>query len=211
MVPDSPDVYWTIANSAKVEAPKTKGSRFIGEAYSVDVTERALEVVDQVRKREHTATHHCWVYRIREGEDLFRYSDDGEPNGSAGISINREIESRGLTNVLVVVTRYYGGTKLGVGGLSRAYGEAAARALDAVQKREVVLREPICVQFAFEDTSPAMHTVGRFDAIIVDTRYSERGTELLLHVRRSEVEPFKHAFIEALGGRGEACNPADSE
>ncbi len=203
MAPRSPDSYRTLANSGRAEPPKTKGSKFLAEAFPVDDVDQALEMLEGVRRAEHAATHHCWAYRIGTEGKLFRYSDDGEPNGSAGLPIHREIEGRGLTNVLVVVTRYYGGTKLGTGGLVRAYSEAAGIVLDVARKREVIVRVPVRVRFAFADTSPAMHTIGQFDAIVGETSYSEDGTEMLLDVRKSEVASLKAAFVEALGGRGD--------
>lgn len=203
MPSESPDAYRTIAESAKAEPPKIKGSRFIGEAFPVGSEEEVLERLGAVRKREHAATHHCWAYRLGPAGDTFQYSDDGEPHGSAGLSIFRQIEGRELTNVLVVVTRYYGGTKLGTGGLVRAYGEAAALVLDEAPKREVIVRVPLCLHFAFADTSPAMHTIGTFDVNISKTNYSDKGTEMLVQVRRSEAELLASAFTTALGGRGD--------
>ena len=85
----------------------------------------------------------------------------------------------------------------------RAYGEVAALVLDGAPKREVIVRAPMRLFFSFADTSPAMHTIGKFDAEIAETNYSEKGTEMLVNVRRSEVERLETAFTEALGGRGE--------
>ncbi|MEL6772068.1 MAG: YigZ family protein [Bacteroidota bacterium] len=202
------DSYTSIAAFALVEPPKVKGSRFIGEAFPVESAEEAEAHVARIKKREYTATHVCSAYRIGadvsgEGGDVWRANDDGEPNGSAGQPILRQIEGRGLTNVLVTVTRYYGGTKLGVGGLVRAYGDAAAAVLNACTPVEHILRVPVTVRFAYPDTSPAMHTVGRFDAEIADTTYTADGTALHLRVRRSDAEPLVAAFTEALSGRGD--------
>ena len=195
------DRYRTLAAPALAEPPKTKGSRFIGEAFPMADEDGIAERLDAVRKREHAATHWCWGWRSVEGTP--RYSDAGEPYGSAGIPIYREIEGRDLAGVLVVVTRYYGGTKLGTGGLARAYGEAAALALEEAPKRAVTIRVPVRLQFAFADTSPAMRTVEAFDARIVDTAYTAEGTELVVRIRRSQAGALEAAFVEALGGRGE--------
>ena len=197
-----PDSYRTLAKAAKAEPPKTKGSRFIGEAFPVTDEAEALGRLAAVRKREHAATHHCWAYRLGPDGHAVRYSDDGEPNGSAGLPISREIEDHDLAHVLVVVTRYYGGTKLGTGGLARAYGEAAALVLEEAPKTEVILRVPVHLQFAFADTSPAMHTLSRFDAEIAEMSYTAEGTHLFIRIRRSEAKALMAAFIEALGGRG---------
>jgi uncharacterized YigZ family protein len=191
-----------IARPTLAEPPKSKGSRFIGEAFPVTTEAEAEARLDAVRKREYAATYWCWAWRLGLEGDAFRTSDDGEPSGSAGAPILRQIDARDLTNTLVVVTRYYGGTKLGVGGLVRAYGEAASDALDAARTVEHVVRVPVRLRFAYDDTSPAMHTVNRFDAEIAEQHYTAN-TELVVRVRRSEAEALRAAFVEALGGRGE--------
>ena len=195
------DSYRTIARPASAEPPKIKGSRFIGEAFPVATEDDIDARLGAVRKREYSATHWCWAWRLGVAGEAFRYSDDGEPSGSAGAPILRQIEARDLTNTLVVVTRYYGGTKLGTGGLVRAYGEAASAALDAARIVERIVRVPVRLGFAYADTSPAMHTVGRFDADIAEQHYGE-DTELVVLVRRSQLKALQAAFIDALGGRG---------
>ena len=194
------DTFRSIAAPARAEC-KVKGSRFIGEAFPVETEAQALAHIEGVRKREYSATHHCTAYRIGRDGATFRYNDDGEPSGTAGAPILRQIDARELTNTLVVVTRYYGGTKLGTGGLIRAYGDAAALVLDACPVAEHVVRVPVCIRFGYDDTSPALHTVQRFDAEVRDSRYSDV-TELHLALRRSQAEAFAEAFTEALAGRG---------
>ena len=196
------DSFCTIAAPARAEPPTTTGSRFIGEAFPVASEAEAEAHLAAIRKRDYNATHHAWAWRLGADGAAFRYSDDGEPNGSAGAPILRQIEGRNLTNTLVVVVRYYGGTKLGTGGLVRAYGEAASEALDAARTVERIVRIPIRLRFGYPDTSPAMHTVGRFDAQIIDQHYGD-DTELVVHVRQSEADALAAAFVEALGGRGE--------
>jgi putative IMPACT (imprinted ancient) family translation regulator len=196
------DHYRTLAAPATAEPPKTKGSRFLAEAFPAADEAAAAAHLGAVRRREHAATHWCWAFRAPDGTP--RYSDAGEPAGTAGLPIFREIEGRRLAGVLVVVTRYYGGTKLGTGPLARAYAEAAGRALDAAPKTEVVVRVPVRLAFAFADTSPAMRTVERFEAEVADTAYTAEGTALLVWVRRSQAGALRAAFVEALGGRGTA-------
>ena len=196
------DTYFTLADYARAEI-KVKGSRFIAEAIRVENVKDAEAEIAAIRKREYNATHHCTAYRIDPGGDIFRYNDDGEPNGTAGAPILRQIDARQLTNTLVVVTRYYGGTKLGTGGLLRAYGDAAAEALAAAPIEEHVIRTRLRLRFGYDDTSPAMHTISRFDVQILETHYTEE-TELIVGVRRSEAEAFIDAFVNALGGRGTA-------
>jgi len=196
------DTFRTVAAPARAEPPKTKGSRFIGAAFPAGSAEEALDHVASVRQREHAARHHGWAYRLGPDAPAPRSSDDGEPSGSTGPPILREIEGRGLFRTVVVVTRYYGGTKLGVGGLARAYAEAAGLALDAARVRTVTLRVPVRLGFAFDDTAPAMRLLDQFDAEVAGQAYSPAGTELVLRVRRSEAEALKAAFIEATAGRG---------
>lgn len=195
------DTYRTLVRPALAEPPKTKGSRFIGEAFPAATEAEAEAHLAAVRKREHSATHWCWAWRIGIAGEAFRYSDDGEPSGSAGAPILRQIDARDLTNTVVVVTRYYGGTKLGTGGLVRAYGDAASEVLAAARIAERVIRVPVRLRFAYDDTSPAMHTVSRFDAEIAEQNYSDE-TELVVRVRRSEAEALCAVFVEALSGRG---------
>lgn len=197
------DQYLTIAKRATVEPSKTKGSRFIGECLPVGDGNEALAKVETVRKREHAATHHCWAYRLGPKGEEWRTNDDGEPSGSAGAPILQEIKGRNLTDCLVVVTRYYGGTKLGVGGLIRAYGEAAAAALDAAEVRTVVLRVPVIIRHSFPDTAGAMRLVEDFDAVVDTINHTPDGAEVRVLVPRSRVDAMREAFLERLSGRGE--------
>ncbi len=196
------DTYRTIAARAQAEI-KVKGSRFIAEAFPVASAEAAEARIAEVRKREYNATHHCTAYRVGADGHVFRFNDDGEPSGTAGAPILRQIDSRALTNTLVVVTRYYGGTKLGTGGLVRAYGEAASEVLDRCAVVTRILRTDVRLRFGYDDTSPAMHTIQQFDAEIRATHYTEE-TEIVVGVRKSETAAFVAAFVDALSGRGAA-------
>ncbi len=196
------DTYYTLGDYAWSEI-KVKGSRFIAEAIRVERVEEVEAEIAAIRKREYNATHHCTAYRIGPNGDIFRYHDDGEPSGTAGAPILRQIDARNLTNTLVVVTRYFGGTKLGTGGLLRAYSDATSQVLDVAPIEERIIRDRIRLRFSYDDTSPAMHTISLFDAKILETHYTE-ATEIIVGVRRSEVEAFIDTFVNALGGRGSA-------
>ncbi len=198
-----PDTYQTLRTAHSVEIPKIKRSRFIGLAFPVASEAEVSEVLEKARKQYHDATHHCYAYRLGVEGERFRYADDGEPGGSAGSPILRQIKARSLTFALVVVVRYYGGTKLGVGGLIRAYGEAASTVLDAAPVETRVQRVSVRLQFAYADTSQVMHTLQQFDAPILETIYTEI-TELVVGVRPSQVETLLAVFTEALHGRGSA-------
>ena len=197
------DVYHSADRPSEVET-KVLGSRFIGRAWPVASEEAVHAILAEQRRAEYTATHHCSAFRLLPDGSLFRFNDDGEPSGTAGMPILRQIEGRGLTCTLVVVTRYYGGTKLGTGGLIRAYGEAAALALDAAGQREHVRRTRLTVAFDYADTSPALHALAQFDAVTEATRYGEQ-TEMDVAVARSQSDAFADTFRNALGGRGSVC------
>ena len=198
------DTYRTIASDATATL-KVEGSRFLAEAASVGDRVAAEAHIKAIREREHQATHHCTAYRLGTEGDDFQYNDDGEPSGTAGQPILRQIDARDLTNTLVVVTRYYGGTKLGTGGLMRAYGDAADAALDRASIVERVVRVPVRLRFAYDDTSPARQMLQQFDATVTDSTYTDV-TELTVGVRASEVEAFVEAFTNALSDRGDVLS-----
>jgi len=114
---------------------KDKGSRFISYAFPVNSEEQIRELVQSIKKEHHSARHHCYAWRLGSDKLLFRTNDDGEPSSTAGKPILGQIQSFDLTNILIVVVRYFGGTLLGVSGLINAYRNAA---LDAVNQAEIV-------------------------------------------------------------------------
>ncbi|MDQ7040348.1 MAG: YigZ family protein [Rhodothermus sp.] len=201
------DTYRVVAGTARAEL-RIKGSRFIAEVFPVETEAEATKAIVAVRRREHAATHHCTAYRLGPEGEVFRYHDDGEPSGTAGLPILRQIEARQLTNTLVVVTRYFGGIKLGRGGLIRSYGEVAARALDQAPVAERVVTVRFRLRFAYGDTAPVMRLIERTGARIGATRYDTE-TELLVEVPRSSASAFAKAFVEALAGRGQ-CTPQEA-
>ncbi len=198
------DTYRTIRASARAERT-VDGSRFLADAVPVSGRAAVEAQIETIRERERKATHHCSAYRLgQEGED-FRYDDDGEPSGTAGQPILRQIDARDLTNALVVVTRYFGGTELGTGGLARAYGDTASAALDRATLVERVVRTPIRLRFEYDDTSPAQRVLQQFDTEVQDSEYTDV-TTLTVGVRRSEVDSFIDAFTNALSDRGDVLS-----
>lgn len=114
-----------------------KRSKFIGRSFRRAASATALEAVQNVRQAHRDADHHCWAYRVGVQGEQARYNDDGEPQGTAGPPILQVLERKDVTNALIVVTRYFGGIKLGTGGLAHAYGEAAKLVLEESQPREI--------------------------------------------------------------------------
>jgi uncharacterized YigZ family protein len=132
------DTYLTIAATSLGEF-KEKGSKFLAYAYFVSNESDIKEKLDLLKKEHFKATHHCYAYRLGTDGKNYRANDDGEPSGTAGRPILGQIDSFGLTNLLIVVVRYYGGTKLGTSGLINAYRESAKEALSNAEKIEKII------------------------------------------------------------------------
>lgn len=203
------DTYRTLDEGARSEI-KVEGSRFLATALPVPDRGAAEERIEEIRERDHKATHHCSAYRTGLEGEVFRYDDDGEPSGTAGRPILRQIDARSLTNTLVVVTRYFGGTELGTGGLARAYGEAASTAMNRATVVERVVRTPVKIQFSYEDTSPVDQVLQTFDAEVQASSYTDV-TTLTVGVPPSEVDPFLQAFTDSLSDRGDILSVGEAD
>ena len=177
------DSYLTIAGQRETEL-KIIGSRFLSYALPVQDGEEFMAFLEELRREHYNATHHCFGYRIGHAQDDFRYSDDGEPSGTAGKRILGAIDRRELTNVGIVVVRYFGGTKLGVGGLARAYTDSADSVLEtcAIERRYLTRR--LTLQFPYDMTSQVHHVL-EMHGIDVDARRYEEDTEYDIDVRLS--------------------------
>lgn len=187
---------------ARVETTKkVKGSSFVAAATPIASESDATAFIHEISKLYHDATHHCFAYRIGFDDHLVqRSSDDGEPSGTAGKPILQAITGRGLTHTAVVVTRYFGGTKLGTGGLIRAYSDAAASALDSAQIAIHVVRQSIRVKFPYDETSAVMRLIGSVDGRVTETLYGQE-TEMVVDVRLREMDHFRERLIDATRGR----------
>jgi uncharacterized YigZ family protein len=195
------DTYLTIATESRSEI-KVKGSRFIGESFLVRAIDAAIVRLDAVRKREFQATHHCYACVVGlPGSQQHKYSDDGEPGGTAGRPIYDTLAGRGLTNGLVVVTRYFGGTKLGAGGLSRAYSDTARAVLElsGVNTNYITRRFRCDLQFPVYDTW--LRELHKSGATVVDSQFAERVT-LTIEIRAGQAERLKAAFVQLTSGKG---------
>ncbi|MBQ9184550.1 MAG: YigZ family protein [Bacteroidales bacterium] len=154
MAGSSEDKYKSIAAPSE-GLFKDNGSRFLAFAYPVESVEEVKPLVDALKKEYHDARHHCFAYRIGHKGDVFRANDDGEPSGSAGRPILGQIDSAGLSDVLVVVVRYFGGIKLGIPGLIRAYKTSTADALTSAS----VIEKTACKAFKIEFDYLSMNSV----------------------------------------------------
>ena len=152
---------------------KEKGSKFIAFGYPVQSEEEIEERLTEVRKKFHDARHHCYAWIIGKDQQKWRVNDDGEPSHSAGDPILGQIRSLGLTNVLVVVVRYFGGTKLGVGGLISAYKEAAAAALEKGRKVEIFEEVEVELLFPYSLLSVVERLISDLEISDVDRDFQQ--------------------------------------
>jgi uncharacterized YigZ family protein len=155
------DCYQTIMASGE-GAYKEKGSKFLAFAYPVQSEQAIADHLAELASTYYDARHHCYAWRLGPDGTLHRANDAGEPSHSAGTPILNAIKSRELYDVLVVVVRYFGGTKLGIPGLIEAYGAAAADALDAAPKAERILTKPIHICFQYAQTAEVGRIIQKF-------------------------------------------------
>ena len=135
---------------------KDKGSKFLSFAYPVSEQESVKPIIDDLKKKYHDARHHCYAYTIGYQRNKWRINDDGEPSGTAGKPILGQINSAGLTNILIVVVRYFGGTLLGTSGLINAYKCAAADAINSATITELFVKDYYLIKFPYESLSSVM-------------------------------------------------------
>ncbi len=163
-----PEKILTVDDFAEVTY-KEKSSVFMGQVYHCETNNEAANILAQIKKKYYDATHHCFAYKLIT--EQFKYSDDGEPNGTAGIRILNAIEHFDLINVMVVITRYYGGTKLGVGPLGKAYYTSAYNVLEEAKKLEKVLFQKVIVEADFNYISHIHRILFNHNATIDNSEY----------------------------------------
>ena len=174
---------------------KDQGSRFIAKAYPVESEEEIKAIVDSLKKEYHDARHHCYAYRLGHLGDRFRANDDGEPSGSAARPILGQIDSRGLSDVLVVVVRYFGGIKLGIPGLIRAYKTSTADALDNAQIIDKVACRHFRMEFGYLSMNSVMKLLKDMKLPQKDQQFGEM-CSLCTAVRLASCEDFLSAAAD---------------
>lgn len=165
----------------------------------------AREALEAVRRDHPDASHHCWAYRLSDGTE--RSDDDGEPGGSAGRPILAQLAGHGVADALVVVARWFGGTKLGVGGLIRAYGGTAGKALDAAPLTEVLPSTVLRITYGYDDTSAVDAALAATDHDALDAHYGADVTRTV-QVLEADAQALVEALAERSGGRV-VCSPVD--
>ena len=187
------DTYKTIKNSTEGEVFKDKGSKFIGYAFPVSNEEQIKMQLDALKVNHHKARHWCYAWKLGVEKFSFRANDDGEPNNSAGNPIYGQILSNDLTNILVVVVRYFGGTKLGVGGLINAYKTSAKSALEVSQIIQKTMDIDFELKFEYIDMNKVMRLIKEKGIHIVSQEMNIQ-CHLKISIRKNEAENIKLAF-----------------
>lgn len=153
------DTYKTIEEPSEEILFKEKNSKFFGYAFPIQSEEEVKPILDQLKKTHYTARHWCYAYQIGTKTKTYRANDDGEPNNSAGMPIYGQIQSFDVTNVLVVVVRYFGGVKLGVGGLVTAYKTGAQMALEVADIVEKTIDVHFLIRFDYKNMNKVMRVI----------------------------------------------------
>ena len=194
------DSYRTLAGEAQAKIVRKK-SRFIALCYHASSQEEVSSLLERARHTYHDASHRCYAYRlIGDGAPIVYSSDAGEPAGSAGLPILQEIEKHDLYDVLVIVVRYFGGTKLGIGGLIHAYGDATAEALGAAKIVVKRLEVELSLTFPPEISSRVMGLIHRHPARVEDVKYEE-DAHVIVALPANRIERFTRELTETTGAR----------
>lgn len=181
------DVYKTITQPSKEGLFKDRGSKFYGYAFPVNNEEEIKEKIELLKKQHYNARHWCYAWQLGKEYDHYRANDDGEPSNSAGMPIYGQLQSFNVTNILVVVVRYFGGTKLGVGGLIQAYKTGAKLALE----NSVIIEKTINEEFLIKFEYPEMNTVMRIikdENISIINQKMELNCEFIISIRKKEAK-----------------------
>lgn len=182
------DTYLTLA-APSIGEFKDRGSKFIAYGYTVNSEAEIKEHLELLKKEHFKACHYCYAYRLGIHGKKYRANDDGEPSGTAGRPILGQIDSFGLSNVLLVVVRYYGGTKLGTSGLKNAYKGAARESFEQAKTIEKIVENYYNITFDYAQTSDVMNFLKSEGYAILETNYTEKAV-LKVAVRLTDVEFF---------------------
>ena len=186
------DSYFTIEKKAE-GIFRDRGSKFIGIAFPVATENEIKDILSQLKKEHPSANHFCYAYRLGADKQNFRANDDGEPSGSAGKPILGQLQSKDLTNVLLVVVRYFGGTLLGVPGLINAYKQAAIEALQVVTIIEKHKQYVYCTFFSFERLNDVMRMLKENEAKIINQEFTET-CKIEFQIKKKDAEKLEQQF-----------------
>lgn len=187
------DTYRTILKFSEEVLFKEKGSKFFGYAFPVSSDENVKEHIENLKKQHHSARHWCYAWQLGKNYEHYRANDDGEPSNSAGMPIYGQLQSFDVTNILVVVVRYFGGTKLGVGGLIQAYKTTAQMALETCKIVEKTIDENFLLKFEYPEMNIVMRILKDEDINLVQQKM-ELNCEFEIAVRKKDAERIFELF-----------------
>ncbi len=187
------DTYKTILKPSEEVLYKEKGSKFFGYAFPVSTEEETKEHIENLKKQHHSARHWCYAWQLGKSYDQYRANDDGEPSNSAGMPIYGQLQSFDVTNILVVVVRYFGGTKLGVGGLIQAYKTTAQMALEASKIVEKTIDESFILKFEYPEMNTVMRIIKDENLVVVNQKM-ELNCEFEISVRKKDADRISEVF-----------------
>lgn len=185
--------YKTILKPSEEVLYKDKGSKFYGYAFPILTTEEVKKHIDKLKKKHSNAGHFCFAFQHGIQTPYYRASDDGEPSNSAGLPIYGQLQAFGVTNVLVVVVRYFGGTKLGVGGLISAYKTTAKLSLETSVVKQMDILIPFKLTFEYKELSQVMRIIKKFQLILKSQRL-EMECEVVLLAKKSVEKSLQTTF-----------------
>ena len=187
------DTYKTLASPSEETLFKEKNSKFFGYAYPINSEDEVKGILEDLRKQHHSARHWCYAFQLGTDKVSYRANDDGEPNNSAGMPIYGQIQSFGVTNVLVVSVRYFGGVKLGVGGLISAYKTSAQMALEVSDIVERTIDIHYTLKFGYQNMNKVMRVIKEKNLDIVSQKM-EMDCEMVISTRKKNAPIVLEAF-----------------
>ena len=200
MITPQKDIYKTIKQRSTGSFYDRK-SRFIGIADNVNSETEIKEIISAIKKEYHDAVHHCYAWELFDGTSKHRFSDDGEPSGSAGIQIYNQLFYKNLSNILIVVVRYYGGIKLGVPGLINAYRMAAIEALNNSEIVEKYIETTINAEFSYTMIAEISKYEKSYNLRRISENYTDNNCSMKWSARASSVEIFAEKISQLNGVR----------
>lgn len=188
------DSYKTISKPTEEVLYKEKNSKFYAYAFPIQQEEEVKEVLDRIKKEHYNARHWCYAFQLGAEQIYYRANDDGEPSNTAGAPIYGQIQSFEVTDILIVVVRYFGGIKLGVGGLITAYRAAAQMAMEEADIIEKTIDKKFKVRFEYKDMNNVMRVIKEKNLNILNQEM-EMSCEIELSIRKSEYQQALDAFV----------------
>lgn len=187
------DTYKTLAAPSEEALYKEKNSKFFGYAFPIENEDEVKEILEEVKKKHHSARHWCYAFQLGTEDIYYRANDDGEPNNSAGMPIYGQIQSFDVTNILIIVVRYFGGVKLGVGGLISAYRTAAQMALEASDIIEKTIDVHYTLKFSYQNMNKVMRVIKEKNLDIIAQKM-EMDCEIVVGTRKKNAPVVLKAF-----------------